>query len=202
MNKEIFSQEYENLINSYKKMHQEGTQYDDAKNTFDGKSLRFFFNSIKKIIEATKSDSLIDYGCGKAKYYFNSIEVNNNTYKNIIDYWKIKNYYLYDPGVSKFSKYPSQKADGVICVDVVEHIPEEDVYNFIKEIFNLANKFIFIVIACYPANKTFPNGRNVHVCIKTPDEWRKILSDIKSNYNNISPVVICTTARKKFTIIT
>ena len=30
-------------INSYKKMHQEGTQYDDAKNTFDGKSLRFFF---------------------------------------------------------------------------------------------------------------------------------------------------------------
>ena len=46
MNKEIFSQEYENLINSYKKMHQEGTQYDDAKNTFDGKSLRFFFNSI------------------------------------------------------------------------------------------------------------------------------------------------------------
>ena len=31
-------------------MHVEGTEFDDAQNTFDGKSLKFFFHSIKQII--------------------------------------------------------------------------------------------------------------------------------------------------------
>ena len=31
--------------------------------------------------------------------------------------------------------------------------PPEDVINFIEDIFKLAKKFVFIVIACYPAGK-------------------------------------------------
>ena len=38
----IFSREYEETLNLYKKMHVEGTEFDDAQNTFDGKSLKFF----------------------------------------------------------------------------------------------------------------------------------------------------------------
>ena len=74
---------------------------------------------------------------------------------------------MYDPGVTDFSKYPTKKADGVICIDVVEHIPENDAISFIEELFKLANKFVFIVIACYPAKNTLPDGRNVHLCINS-----------------------------------
>ena len=80
-------------------------------------------------------------------------------------YWNIDDVFLYDPGVKDFAKYPKKKADGVICVDVVEHIPENDVIKFIEELFKLANKFVFIVIACYPAKKTLPDGRNVHLSL-------------------------------------
>ena len=199
--KNIFSKEYEKTLNVYKKLHLEGTKFDSPENTFDGKSLKFFFNPIKQIIDSSNSKSLIDFGCGKAKYYNEEVIINNTQYKNITSYWKINDYFLYDPGVKIFSKYPTNKADGVICVDVVEHIPEQDVINFIEELFRLANKFVFIVIACYPAAKQLPDGRNVHLSIKEVDEWKKIISEIKTKFSDISPYVICSTQRKKFVAI-
>ena len=199
--KNKFSKNYQNLIKIYADMHKNGTDRDDAKDTFDGKSLKYFFHPIKQIIDSTKSQSLIDFGCGKAKFYFNKITIKEIEYKNIIEYWKIQDYYLYDPGVDKFSTYPSIKMDGVICIDVVEHMPPEDVINFIEDIFKFAKKFVFIVIACYPAGKKLPDGRNVHLSIKKPGEWKKIISKIKIKYPSISPYVICSVKRGVFVAI-
>ena len=196
-----FSKEYKDTLEIYKKLHLNGTEFDSAENTFDGKSLKFFFQPIKQVIDLTKSKSVIDFGCGKAKYYFEEIVINNNSYKNITNFWNINDTFLYDPGVENFSKYPSRKADGVICVDVVEHIPEDDAINFIKELFKLANKFVFIVIACYPAIKTLPDGRNVHLCLKSANDWKKIIKEIKLKFSNISPYVICATGRKEFVAV-
>ncbi len=199
--KNYFSKEYKDTVEIYKKLHLNGTGFDSAENTFDGKSLKFFFQPIKQVINITKSKSIIDFGCGKAKYYFKEVSINQNCYTNIASYWNIIDLCLYDPGVEKFSKYPTRRADGVICVDVVEHIPEDDVINFIEELFKLANKFVFIVIACYPAKKKLPDGRNVHLCIKSPEDWKKIIADIKLNFSNISPYVICATERKQFVAV-
>ena len=46
----IFSREYAEIINLYKKLHVTGTEFDDAQNTFDGKSLKFFFHPIKHFV--------------------------------------------------------------------------------------------------------------------------------------------------------
>ena len=100
-----FSKEYKDTLEIYKKLHLNGTELDSAKNTFDGKSLKFFFQPIKQVIDLTKSNSIIDFGCGKAKYYFEEIAVKNNSYSNVTNYWNIEDVYLYDPGVKDFSKY-------------------------------------------------------------------------------------------------
>ena len=70
-----------------------------------------------------------------------------------------------------------------------------------RELFKLANKFVFIVIACYPAKKTLPDGRNVHLCIKSVKDWKKIIKDIRLKFSNISPYVICATERKQFVAV-
>ena len=196
--KNLFSKEYQDILEIYKEFPSKGTDLENAKNTFDGKSLKFFFQPIKQILDLTKSNSIIDFGCGKAKYYYEEINIENTLYADIRSFWNIKDVYLYDPGVKKFSKHPTRKADGVICIDVVEHIPENDVINFIEELFKLANKFVFIVIACYPAKKTLPDGRNVHLCIKSVNEWKNIILNIKHKFPNVSPYVICATNRKQF----
>ena len=197
----IFSQKYKETINLYKNMHLNGTGNIVAEETFDGRSLKFFFHPIKQIIQITNSKSLIDFGCGKAKYYSNKIEINKVEYINIISYWGTKQVFLYDPGVKEFSKYPTRKADGVICIDVLEHIPEENIFEFIHEIFKLSKKFVFINIACYPAKKKFPDGRNVHLCIKKPEEWKKIFKQFKIKYPKISQFIICSITRKNFVTV-
>ena len=60
---------------------------------------------------------------------------------------------------------------------------------------------VFIVIACYPAKKTLPDGRNVHLSIKTVDEWKKIIKEIRIKYKKISPYVICSTNRNSFVTV-
>ena len=42
----------------------------------------------------------------------------------------MKKIHLYDPGVEEYSIYPKNKHDGVICTDVLEHIPEDDILRF------------------------------------------------------------------------
>ena len=196
-----YSKEYEQLKNIYKKLHKEGTSLESAENIFDGKSLKFFFKAIKQVITITNSKSIIDFGCGKAKYYFEEVLIENKKYHNIQSYWDIDNITLYDPGYRKFQTYPNKILDGVICVDVVEHIPEADVEKFIEEIFSLATKFVFIVIACYPAKKYLPDGRNVHLSIKKPEEWQRIISKVKKIHPTINPFVICSETRKKFVTV-
>jgi hypothetical protein len=200
-NNNTFSKEYKDTLEIYKNLHLNGTELETAENTFDGKSLKFFFQPIKQVIDLTKSKSIIDFGCGKAKYYFEEIVINKNSYSNITNYWNINDVCLYDPGVKDFSKYPTRKADGIICIDVVEHIPENDAISFIEELFKLADKFVFIVIACYLAKKTLPDGRNVHLCIKSANDWKKIIKDIRAKFSNISPYVICATERKEFVAV-
>ena len=199
--KNKFSKNYRDLLEVYKNFHQEGTKWGNAKETFDGRSLKFFFNPIKQIINSTKSQSIIDFGCGKGKFYFNKIKIQENEYNNITDFWNVDDCYLYDPGVEKFKIYPKEKKDGVICIDVVEHIIPEDVEIFITNLFELANKFVFIVIACYPARKTLPDGRNVHLSIKTPEEWKIIVNKIIKKYPNISPFIVCAKDRQIFETI-
>ena len=199
--KNKFSKSYYNLIKIYDNLHTQGTKREEAKTTFDGKSLKYFFKPIKQVINLTESKSIIDFGCGKAKYYNQNVELENKIYKNISEYWGIKEYYLYDPAVKQYLVYPSKKMDGVICIDVVEHIPEEDVINFIDEVYKLANKFVFIVIACYPAKKTLPDGRNVHLSIKEAEEWKEIIDLFKKKYSNISTYVVCALDTRKYMAI-
>ena len=88
-----------------------------------------------------------------------------------------------------------KKNKSACVIDPSESTP---IINFIENIFKLAKKFVFIVIACYLANKKLPDGRNVHLSIKNPKEWKKIISKFKVKYPNISPYVICATNRDGF----
>ena len=169
-----FSERYYSIIDEYVDFHENGTGKTTGEETFIGSSLMRWVFHINNIIKATKSTSIIDFGCGKAMGYHNKITADDVLYENVQDFWKINDICLYDPGVKKYNEYPKKKADGIICTDVIEHIPPEDINKFVEELFKLANKFIFVVAATIPAEKTFKNGENVHLTIKSENEWLEI----------------------------
>ena len=186
---ESYSNYYYELIEKYKLFHKNGVKNQPGFSTFLGYSLSKWIVKIKEIIETSNSNSLIDFGCGKGFLYNNKFKIGEKEYENLSDFWSIKNIYLYDPAVKRFSTYPSNTYDGVICTDVIEHIPESDVIKFIDKLFKLSNKFIFFVIATIPASKYFDDGKNIHLCLKSQHEWEKIFLDFKNKYPNIDQYV-------------
>jgi len=184
-----YSDYYYKIIEKYKFFHENGIKNMPGNSTFLGYSLTKWIVKIKEIIKITKSDSLIDFGCGKGFLYNNKFKIGEEEFINLSDFWNVEDIYLYDPGVEKYSTYPNKKYDGVICTDVIEHIPENDVIQFIDKLFNLSNKFIFFVIATIPASKYFDDGKNIHLCLKTKKDWNEIFLNFKKKYPNINQYV-------------
>ena len=191
MNK--YSEYYYEVIEKYKLFHENGFKKDNiitpGESTFLGYSLTKWILEIKEIININKCNSLLDFGCGKGFLYKNKFKINDQEYRNLLECWKLDDVYLYDPGVKEFSVYPVRKFDGLICTDVIEHIPENDILQFIDSLFKLSNKFIFVVIATIPATKFFDDGNNIHLCLKTKQEWEKIFVEFKDKYPLINQYV-------------
>tara|TARA_R110000824_G_scaffold315363_2_gene502507 strand:+ start:1098 stop:1742 length:645 start_codon:yes stop_codon:yes gene_type:complete len=182
------SEKYLDLIEAYKHLHKEEYK-------FRGISLIPFAIAIYGIIQSNKCKSIIDYGCGKAIAYkenFKDIDYKKqipNFTVPLHKWWGIDELQLYDPGVPEHSKLPTKKADLVICTDVLEHIPEEDLDWIIREICSLSNSVVFINVSSQPAKKTFTSGKykgdNVHVSLFDHKWWVDKVKTVHKDYKDL-----------------
>lgn len=90
---------------------------------------------------------------------------------------------LYDPHVDKFSMKPSEKFDGVIFTDVLEHIPEHEINKTWLDVINYGKEygFIFATICVREAKKKLPDGRNCHLTVKSKEWWLNKLIEFDTN---------------------
>ena len=166
------SPEYIWCLENYKELHEGGK-------LFDGRSLERFIHTIDRLIKETDCKTLLDYGAGRGVLYGNNYgTLTDSIDKPLDEYWGVE-VDLYDPGylLDALPDFPNQGYDAVICVDVLEHIPETDLDWVIDEMLGIADKIVFLNIACFPALKTFSDGTNVHVSVFEPDVWMKFLGE-------------------------
>ena len=193
MNK--FSDDYYKLIKEYQDFHKNGINKIAPHKTFTGSSLSKWVDEIKMIKKRNDISSIIDFGCGKAYLYKERFKIITKekriSYDGIGAYWNVNDIVLYDPGVEEYSVYPNQQKDMVICTDVLEHISPQDTEKFIRDIFLLANKLVFFVIHIKPSpsNKKLSNGENIHINLKTIEEWKLIFSEFQNEFSNIKIIV-------------
>ena len=180
------SQDYIDLLEEYKELHKD-PKY------FNGICLITHLNTVSNIIVEEGAKSVLDYGCGKAILYddekYKNMKLNKQGQtlpKSLPKLWQLDYYALYDPAYPKHSKVPKGKYDAVLCTDVIEHIDEKDVDWILEEIFSYSRKFVLLTIACYKALKTFKDGRNVHVNIKTPEHWTDKLLKLHDRHPHLN----------------
>jgi len=168
------SSEYFEYLNEYKTLHEQ-------KSKFRGSSLISYIVPIKKLISDNKCKTLLDYGCGKALAYsddYAEFEIK----KPLPEYWELDSYTLYDPAYPKYSKEPTGKYDVVICTDVLEHIPEQDLDWVINKVVKYSNKIVFFNICTVPALKHFKEGKfkgqNLHISVFEDQWWIKKIGKI------------------------
>ena len=142
------------LIPVYIKMHERGL--------FPGYSIRQYLGQITEIVMASGAKTLLDYGAGGGKQY------TEECYHVL---WNIMPT-LYDPAVREFSKRPNGQFDGVICTDVLEHVPITELDAVIADLVDYSRLWCFVSVCCRRAkpNKNLPDGRNAHVTVR-PQKW-------------------------------
>jgi len=181
------SARYTELLSQYQQLHTEGEKNLGLapENTFPGQSLLTQASIIKKLIDATGAKTILDYGAGKGKQYLpRPVQVDGEAkqYTSIQHYWGVDSITCYDPCYQPFNQLPSEKFDGVISTDVLEHCPEEDVEWIIDGLFSFSNLFVFGNIACYPAKKHLPNGENAHCTIRPGEWWQEHIKNAANRY--------------------
>jgi hypothetical protein len=173
------SPRYRELIALYARMHIEGetTLGIPAEKTFCGSSLGPHIARIKRWIEHTGARTILDYGAGKGMQYRpQKIVVGGRPVADgVAEYWDVDEVRCFDPGYTPHSALPHGQFDGVICTDVLEHCPEEDLPWILDEIFGYARRFVYLNVACYPARKTLPNGENAHITVRSPQWWHALV---------------------------
>lgn len=171
------SPRYLELIAIYQHMHVAGdpTYNKPAHEMFNGGALLGNIPYIKKSIQKTGARSILDYGCGKGVLYgMKDLRITHtSTIPSIQEYWGVDRIHLYDPAYAPYSTLPTETFDGVICTDVLEHCPEEDIPWILEGLFTYANRFVYANVASYPAQKKLPNGENAHCTIQPPQWWQE-----------------------------
>jgi hypothetical protein len=175
------SQRYRRLVEQYQLMHLHGDAHlgIPSEQTFPGASLAKEAARIKRLIKQTGVRTILDYGAGKGQQYWPLRMVDQDEgidYPDIKSFWGVQEIRCYDPAYPPFSLLPAGKFGGVVCTDVLEHCPEEDIPWILDELFGFAEKFVYASVACFPARKRLPSGGNAHCTIKPVRWWQEQLA--------------------------
>ena len=72
----------------------------------------------------------------------------------------------------------------LICTDVLEHIHPAQTDDFLKTLFLYTRRCVFLNISTKLAKKTFPDGTNLHINLRTKDQWQKKIMDTRDWYGH------------------
>lgn len=122
------------------------------------------FKSVRPFLEQYQPTSVLDFGCGHGALLA--------SIQQAYPYMRVEGY---DPGNVDHNRVPKRSFDAVVSADVFEHIEPKHLTETLRLI---SEKMIiggWFRIACYPAKKHLPDGRNAHLIVESPDWWRKQL---------------------------
>ena len=175
------SNQYDELINYYKQMAENGYNRVDGtfvKNVYSDAEPHKFADQLKKIVEFFDAKNGLDYGSGGSN--LNKTKLANGV--KFIDYIGLQKIQSFEPARNKKKKY---KSDIVLCFDVLEHVFINDVPWVLNDLFKYANKCIVINVACYNAAALLPNGENAHITVRPPSWWLGQIECISSIHPDI-----------------
>jgi len=137
------SKEYYNAV-------AKGTAFQLKETAWAGNDSKNYIEQVQSLRKHHRAKTLLDYGCGKGEQYtFKGCGKGEQyTFKTppFDQRCGFTSSYQYDPCVSCYSQPPrsNRKFDAIVCLQVIRHIPNQDI-KWLKEYFErTAKKFVLI----------------------------------------------------------
>jgi len=172
------NKEYYYYVEQYKKLYDKGYGNHVGISPTVGKK-----DTIGSFIKNANCKKMLDYGCGSGKQY---------SKLNLDKEWGIENVICYDPAIEKYSNKPEYDidVDVILCIDVLEHIPESSVDYVLEDIFKYNSKLLIYNVSHIRAIAILPNGENCHITIKDSTWW-----DNKIEQHNVNDIIVKNTRK-------
>lgn len=154
----------DHLIEQYKLLYEQKPNY--------GASSQKIFNIVLQVINQYKPNTILDYGCGRSRLLdMISEQIDVNIFK-------------YDPVFEMYSQLPKQKVDFVICTDVLQHVPEIELFDNLFEISQLGDR-CFFKIKCSDHPTCLPSGEPTNCTVHDKQWWKNFLYKYYSSIEEI-----------------
>jgi len=145
------------LIDQYRQIHSNKTY---------GRSSEILIGVVQRhIYDLPPVKTILDFGCGRSRLVDWLAKIHDATP------------YRYDPAIPEFATMPVKQVDLVLCTDVMEHIPAENVAEVIATIRAISPNAYFN-ISCRRADEILPNGENAHCTVRPPRWWARNLREV------------------------
>lgn len=166
-------------LEDYRTIHAADPQYGSGPGTHELEIIA----SLCRHIEVSRA---IDYGCG-----------NSRALERL---WPQAERALYDPAMPGRDRPPAGQFDVGLCTDVLEHVPEDELHELLKYLWELSTRWVFVIHTA-PARQLLPSGENAHVTQRPAAWWGKIIGQFFNGglaewqTNNAYRVGFCTWSR-------
>jgi hypothetical protein len=122
-----------------------GAKFQQENKSWAGFDVVKYQNKIKDLVDRYGAKTILDYGCGKGQQYTDPLPYAGEDNWQTFDQYLEVTVYKYDPCIPEYSTPPTgMKFDGVICTQVLNSIPDDDLLWVAKELESYADKFCFI----------------------------------------------------------
>lgn len=140
---------------------------------------------IKRLIQLTGAETLLDYACGEQSAYEKPVSIADSPLPvTLQDYWDITAVNCYDPRLPQLQARPASICDGAICTGALSDAPLADAPWLLDEIFAYANSFVFIAVDCTTIRHRTRDAR--HAVPGLPEWWRLSVIDCAKHHPSIA----------------
>ena len=125
---------------------QQGTEFQKNNKSWAGYDVVKYQTKIKDLVVRYRATTILDYGCGKGLQYKEPLPYASEDNWQTFDEYLGVTVYKYDPCVPEHSTLPpvGTKFDGVICTQVLNSIPDDDM-PWVRDLLEgYASKFCFV----------------------------------------------------------